>query len=387
MTRIRVLHLISGIAIGNQVGGAELHALQMTRCFNPELVEAALFPMWRYHDPTEQKWEEVIAAAGLPLWGLIPREQGWWAMWRALVKAVHTFQPHIIHTHSERGDLFNIALHLSHPVHPLAVRTIHIDQRWRTHPQIGPWLEDSLLPQFLAHECVVSAVLKELLLAQGHSPERVTVCYNGIDAAAFQAPPHPLPHPLPEGVPDARPRLGIIGRLTTQKGHADLLSAIALVHKKTPVHLLIIGEGPERQALQQQTQQLGLASYVHFLGSRSDIWPLLATLDLFVIPSLWEGFPTVILEAMAQNVPVIASDVAGSKELVRHGQTGYCLPPQNPVQWAETIIQALDHPTETQALARQARIFASQFTIQNAAAAYTQIYQQLKKTALPDRTG
>lgn len=396
MTRIRVLHLLSSLDIGALAGGAELHALQVARYFEPEEVEPAIFAMWWHDTPVEQVWLAQMAEANIPVWGLIPFTQtGWrsiWQVWRSLKQVVTQFHPHIIHTHSERSDLFNAAIYLFHRYHPTGVRTIHIDQRWRTAPRLGPWLEHYFLPPLFAYECVVSKALQAILLDHNHKPEKVVLCYNGIDAAAFQrSPNNHSPAHLPEGVPQARPRLGVIGRLAEQKGHKFLLEALALIRPQFPTHLLIIGDGPLQFELQTQADHLDLHDFVHFLGIRQDIWDLLATLDLFVLPSLWEGFPTVILEAMSQGIPIIATDVAGSSELVHPGETGLLVPAQNPIALANIILTALQNPEQMQKMAHKARQHAKQYTIQNAAAGYTQIYQsilkknRLKKPTVPSK--
>ncbi len=387
MTRIRVLHLLSSLDIGALAGGAELHALQVARCFDQRKVEPAIFVMWLHGTPIEQIWLAKMAEANIPVWGLIPFTQtGWrsvWDVWRSLKQVVTQFHPHIIHTHSERSDLFNAAIHLFHRYHPRSVRTIHIDQRWRTAPRLGPWLEHYLLPPLFAYECVVSKALQAILLDHKHKPEKVVLCYNGIDAAAFQQPPnHPSAH-LPEGVPQARPRLGVIGRLAEQKGHKFLLEALTLIQPQFPAHLLIIGAGPLQLELQTQADHLGLHDFVHFLGIRQDIWDLLEILDLFVLPSLWEGFPTVILEAMSQGIPIIATDIAGSAELIHSGETGFLVPAENPTALANTILTALQNPSQMQKMADKARQHAAQYTIQNAAAGYSYVYQSTLEKEVP----
>ena len=121
-----------------------------------------------------------------------------------------------------------------------------------------------------------------------------------------------------------------------------------------------------------------LTARVHFLGSRDDVLQILPHLDLFVLPSLWEGFPTVILEAMSQEIPVVATDISGSRELVEHQHTGLLVPPKDVNALAEAINFQLDHPAHARKMAQPARVQAAQFTIQNTALCFEKIYRQIK---------
>ena len=206
--------------------------------------------------------------------------------------------------------------------------------------------------------------------------KKAVVGYNGIDESWFQT-ATAAAITLPHGFPQDRPLIGAMGRLTEQKGLDDLLQALALVVPYVPAHLVIVGAGPLETALKQQAQALGVAGYVHFLGQRSDAQAILRQLDLFVSASRWEGFPTVILEAMSQAIPVIATDIPGSNELVINGQTGILTPVGTPQQLANAIIELLQNPRTRQTMAAQARDLATQFTIQATAARYCEVYRHL----------
>src|SRR5690606_21723785 len=196
---------------------------------------------------------------------------GWRATRQALFRTVDTFRPHILHSHSERGDLWNVYVHRFHPTRPKAIRTVHIDQRWSTRPYLRPLMEGFLFPRLFAQQAAVSQMIYEQLQAQGGQR---ALCYNGIDEAAFQE-GFAAGHVLEQALPGGTPCIGIAGRLTRQKGHDVLLQALAEVVQERPVHLLIIGEGTEEAALRRQTRELGLQQWVHFLGMRTDIWAIL----------------------------------------------------------------------------------------------------------------
>jgi glycosyltransferase involved in cell wall biosynthesis len=129
-----------------------------------------------------------------------------------------------------------------------------------------------------------------------------------------------------------------VARLDAQKGVAYLLGAAADVPDAV---FVIAGEGPERAALEAQASSLGIAHRVRFLGHRRDVPALLAIADLFVLPSLWEGLPLSVLEAMAAGVPVVATRIGGTDELVRDGETGTLAPPENGPALADAIRSVL----------------------------------------------
>jgi glycosyltransferase involved in cell wall biosynthesis len=138
-----------------------------------------------------------------------------------------------------------------------------------------------------------------------------------------------------------------VGRLEERKGVDILLDAVALLKASgSDVRLKIVGNGPQREALQRQTAALSLAAVVTFAGTKDEaaVAEALRYSDVLVVPSLSEGLPVVIMEALASGVPVVASAVDGIPELVREGETGRLVPPSDPQALAKTIEQMLKDP-------------------------------------------
>ena len=180
-------------------------------------------------------------------------------------------------------------------------------------------------------------------------------------------------------LPDSAAVIGSVGRLTEQKGYHVLLNAIPAVLRQQPhARFVIVGMGEAAAALQSQAQQLGVADAVHFTGARSDVEQLLAALDIFVSSSLWEGLPTVLLEAMAAGVPVVATRVSGNVELVQPGQTGLLVPPSDPDALAEGLCWALGQREAMQSMAANARKQVRQhFSIEAIARQHEALYERL----------
>jgi glycosyltransferase involved in cell wall biosynthesis len=176
-------------------------------------------------------------------------------------------------------------------------------------------------------------------------------------------------------------------RLYSRKGHIHLLQAATLV----PDALFVLaGDGPERARLEECARQLGVAARVRFLGQRQDIPQLLASCDLFVLPSLYEGLPLSVLEAMAAGKPVIATAIRGTDEAVIHGKTGLLVAPGNPVDLAAAIRKLLSDRALAAQLAqagkaRVAQEFSAEAMVQGASRVYEEALGELAGCASVDR--
>jgi sugar transferase (PEP-CTERM/EpsH1 system associated) len=189
-------------------------------------------------------------------------------------------------------------------------------------------------------------------------PDKVVTIYNGVDAEQFSATNPQVVAQVRQafGIPVDVPLVGAVGRLHRQKGFADLLTAIAQVQEHIPtVRLLLVGDGELRDDLEIQAQLSGLSNVVTFTGTRSDVPEILAGLDMFVLPSLWEGMPNVILEAMSASLPVVATAVGGTPEVVVDGVTGLLVPPRDPDTLAQAITCLLRDPDLRRKMGRAGR--------------------------------
>lgn len=378
-----MIQLLAGIAIGDPSGGAELFGLKLARRLDRNQFTPAIFGMWQYATPAEEVWRQKLSREKIPVGGLYPISRrpalDFYPIFARLWRFTGHFQPDIINSHSQRGDLLGALIARLHPTHPRAVRTVHIDQPWLNRPYMDLLFNRPLFPWLFDTEVAISQTVQQKLDARLMARllgKQSVLCYNGIDAALFA---QQAGSKLPPGLPPAGPRIGIIGSLIPRKRHTDLLQALRLLDSNRPVHLVIIGTGELEAMLRKQARTWQLAERVHFLGSRDDVFDILPHLDVVVSASLREGLPTVLLEAMAFNVPVIATDISGSRDLVQTGQTGLLIPPRSPTRLAEAIQTVLDNPAQTNRMRQQARELAAQFTIQNAVSRYARLYQQITR--------
>jgi glycosyltransferase involved in cell wall biosynthesis len=213
------------------------------------------------------------------------------------------------------------------------------------------------------------------------APERVVVIPNGVDLAAADA-------ALAVGRPAARHALGLypsdlalafVGRLHRQKGLKQLLGAFfTLLQTHPTAKLLLAGGGPEREALASAVAGLRLQPFVRFLGPLPTPWPLLAAADLFVLPSLWEGMPNALLEAMAAGLPCVATTVGAVPEVAGGGEGALLVPPGDAAPLLRALLELADDPARRRELgARGRRRVEERFRIETTVARTQELYAGL----------
>jgi glycosyltransferase involved in cell wall biosynthesis len=144
--------------------------------------------------------------------------------------------------------------------------------------------------------------------------------------------------------------VGAVGRLGQQKAPLDFVQMAALVYAKNPqIHFVWAGSGPLEDQVRKLSKELGITEACHFIGECKDIPSLLGIMDCFVLPSLWEGFPIVLLEAMATGVPIVATDIPGNDEAVTSGKNGWLVPPGDPSALAEKVLDLLNNTDQASA--------------------------------------
>jgi len=168
------------------------------------------------------------------------------------------------------------------------------------------------------------------------------------------------------------------GRLTAQKNFPMLLEACALVSQEHQIELIILGDGSERQHLEDISRKLNISSQVHFMGFVSNPQDYYARADIFTLTSIYEGFGNVIVEAMAMGVPVIATDCPyGPREILQGGKSGILVPVDDENALARAILDLLDQPDKLEHLARAGKSRARDFSIQEIIPQYEQAFLEL----------
>lgn len=199
---------------------------------------------------------------------------------------------------------------------------------------------------------------------------------NGIDGSAFDIQVDCGAKRRELGIPDDGIVLGIGVRLTAQKGITYLIQAMPeVVARLSRVMLVIAGEGPLEDELKTQAVRLGVDRHVLFVGPRTDMADLLKVFDLYVLPSLWEGLPMVLLEAMAAGCTIVATSVGGVPSAIENDVNGLLVPPKDPAALAAAINRAIEDEPLRRRLALAARqVFASRFSAETMTRRYERLY-------------
>jgi glycosyltransferase involved in cell wall biosynthesis len=249
---------------------------------------------------------------------------------KALREVVLKHDINLIHSHDYKSDLFAYMLRVWLARRRLAlVSTAHAWVMLGLKGELYRRLDLSLIRRF-DHLIAVSHATKREMVEAGIPADLVSVIHNGIDTDAWS--PKRVSGTLRQelGLAQAVPIIGYVGRIMPEKDLETWLRAAALVTQRMPqARFVLVGEGKNDGTLgdlKRLANELGIASRTYFVGYRSDLIPVYGAFDLFLLTSRREGLPNSILEAMALGVPVVTTDVAGTKELVVDGETGYVLP-------------------------------------------------------------
>lgn len=304
-----------------------------------------------------------------------------WRLTRLLVRERVT----ILQTHGARANFYGrIAGRLAGV--PVNISTVHNSLKDYEVRSLRRWLYTFLLRLTLpvVHRviCVSEANRRDLIEECPAVERKAHVVYNGVDLSAFPSQLDRRKVRQDLGVKQG-PMLVTIARLTEQKGHCYLLQALPKLLNTWPqLCCVFVGEGELRDALQRLAIDLGIERSCRFVGVREDIADILAAADLFVLPSLSEGFPFVLLEALAMGRPVVASRVNGVPELIEEHKTGLLVPPRDPRALVEAIRNVLSNPTAASEMGAAGRAAVrKRFTVDHMVANTTAIFDAAMQEA------
>jgi glycosyltransferase involved in cell wall biosynthesis len=284
----------------------------------------------------------------------------------------------VVHTHGYKANVFGglaarwagcKAMKTEHGV-------LESNQRWwkRLKMKFNLALDARVSAQCFGHIVFVTKGVRDANAAF-YRRHATSVIYNGIPD--FSLDPNVR---LPRTTRDSF-YIGVVGRLTDVKGHRFLLEAMRIL-KDTDIRLFVFGKGPLERELQAFVWENQLTDRVSFMGFRSNVHDYLPSLDVFVLPSLQEGFPYAMLECLSVGVPVIASSVGGVREVFEDGMDCIFVPPADSSALARAIMDLFRNPDRRRCLAAAAtKKVKAQFTIDQMAASYLKVYRGLPPTS------
>lgn len=366
-------------------GGLSRFAIELGRKLDAHRFEVILVSLGYFDTPLgknriRQLNDEGIRSFEASTWDDNHPYASFYRAYRNLYKILSHQPIDIIHSHSEYTDITALMLKVS-GVAPKILRTVHYGyhEEWARKPLRRAILTNFLYPLLFNVEIGINQANTERLnrrwVARLLKREAIKI-YNAIPLERFenlQIDKDAKRNSL--GIPTDAIVIGSVGRLTEQKGYCYLIDAVPTILQEYPnAYFLIVGDGHLKQELIEQADTLGVTTQVIFTGARTDVEELLLCMDLFVSSSLWEGLPTVILEAMACRVPVVATNIPGTNELVLDGVNGWLAPAKDSRALAETIVQALKNSRRWLKITTEANQTIRNFSVDSIAQKYEDLY-------------
>ncbi|NLE83213.1 MAG: glycosyltransferase family 4 protein [Chloroflexi bacterium] len=377
--QIRVLQLIKGLDIGNRSGGSDKFGLELTKAMKRMGIQVSLGILNRFGTEIEKQKLAELESLSIPV--VFIEGKNTVAKINSPQLAEYCLQNNIcvINSHFQVGTLAALRAR-KFGYTAKTSRTAHIDKEWGDGALA--WLLRQVFSKYVfplktdlqigVSQNIVNTI--DDYPGTRWSGRKAFVVHNGILEAWFE------PAPVKKYPVSSRKVIGAIGLLIERKGFHFLIEAMPGVLKQHPdSELIIAGEGPYRPMLEKQIEEFGLQNYVKLLGNQPDPRSWLERMDLFVLPSLVEGLPTVIIESMARGVPVVASEIPGNNELIDDGQTGWLFKSASPEDLADTIVQAFTDPRQYESISAQSYGWARSMTIENAARKHAALYENLFK--------
>ena len=386
--RFQILEFVHNLRFEGPGGGIGRFTIDLCRNLDVELFNVTLYSLWNYNTKSEKEIILQLESEGISTFNAADwnEKKPYHSFWNAYINISKFYMQNpmdLIHSHSEFSDIVALLIKLRWN-NPKIIRTVHYGyiHEWRNKPLRRLLFTNLLFPIFYDKEVGVSQTVTNTL---NHRPLAKVLKRKGvyvssaIDLNRFANKSiHIGDIKRDLNIPSNSPVIGTIGRLSEQKGYTYLIDAAPIVLREIPnAHFLIIGNGELLSELQNQAIDLGISNNFTFAGGRTDIENLFHSMDLFVSSSLWEGLPAVIMESMVAGVPVVATNINGTRDLIENGRTGWLVPPSNSDALGQAIINAVHSTTKKFAIIKNAKYFVKQYSMEFITKQYQDLYLSL----------
>ncbi len=358
--KLKIIRIQSRICIG----GPSVHSEILSKYLDPERFETILIG-GALEDGEKERVEELRRLSiQITTIAEMGREISLWSDIKALLKLyqiIYREKPDIVHTHTAKaGAIGRIAAWLAGV--PIIIHTFHGHVFHDYFGKVKTWLFiqfEQWLAKITTCIIVISRSQKYDIVTKFRisNKKKVITIPLGLELERFLLIDKDTFHLKNElGISRNEFLIGIVGRIVPIKNHELLLKVIKLLREQQlPVHLCIVGDGELRNELIQSAQEKNILNYTHFTGWRLDMEKIYSGMDLLALSSLNEGTPVAIIEAMASQVPVVATAVGGVPDLISDGETGLLSAPNDANDLAEKIRQILVNPEMTTKIIKKAR--------------------------------
>ncbi|HEY8920840.1 MAG TPA: glycosyltransferase family 4 protein [Chitinophaga sp.] len=330
--KIRVLQTIRQ----GKIGGGESHVLDLVATLNRSRFEPVVLAF------TDGPMIQALQKMEVPAHVIASEKAFDISVWKQVKRFLQQQQIDMVHVHGTRANT-NVLWAARSLQLPL-IYTIH---GWSFHEGLNPMMKRARIAaeKFITRKAQVNICVSEANRQTGlqaFGSFRAEVIRNGVNLQKFDPAVIYPDVRTAVGIPADHLVVGYIARMTYQKDPVTMIRAFAAATQQVKdVTLLMVGGGELKQTAIDTAQALGIADKVVFLDFRQDVPAVLKAMDIYCLPSLWEGFPIGVLEAMAMGKAVIATDVDGTREAVTHEQNGLLVPPANPEALTAAMVRLL----------------------------------------------
>ncbi|NOZ64410.1 MAG: glycosyltransferase [Caldiserica bacterium] len=355
---IRILYVIPKM----EVGGTERHLYNLLHGLDKSRFLPRVICTWKLGRIGRKLREEGYTIEKLGFHkGYDPR------IALKLGRIMAEWKPHILHTY-----LFGFHLLPGIPARwrkvPLTISSRREIGEWKKFyhwwiTRAGNWFTDYTV-------ACSQEVKRYTIKKEGLPEERIEVIYNGINLEDFSF----------QALSNKRKKkVGVIANFYPEKGQRFFLEAVPHIKREFPeTEFILAGEGEKRKAMENLCKEMGIDGMVKFLGLCEDIPAILSSLQVLVIPSVREGLPNVLLEALSTGTPVVATRVGGIPEVIRQGEEGILIPPGDPMSIKQAVCFLLSHPEKAREMGRKGRKLAeNRFSLQRMLQDYEGMYLSL----------
>lgn len=371
--RVKILHILPSLGIG----GTEKTLLELCRGLNARGFDNRVVALKSGGETADK-----LRAAGIPVTvlgspdGFLPGVLALPSLYSKLKKTIRAESPDVVHTWLTRANVFGRCAARASGVQKIvsSLRVMErekgyhlLTERWTQSPARAITVNSTALRDFAVKDIGLPA-------------EKIRLIFNGIDTVPKTLDPKKLEEFRKNWTQPGKITVGAVGRLHRQKGMDLLLSAAKLIlEKDAGVRFLIAGDGPERENLKAQAAHLGIQNSVAFCGWVKDSAEFYSILDVFVLPSRWEGMPNAVMEAMLYEKPIIATQVGGVLDLITPLKEGWVVQPGDVTGLAEAMESAIsDESKRKNRSARAAEKIRKEFDLKQMISAYKNLYETIR---------
>ena len=337
---LKVIHIIGG----GEYGGAEDHIIQLLKQLKERDIEPQVICFY------DALFSKRLREAGIPV-TVLDYKRFDLRLFNGIRRVLEEEQPDVVHTHGVKANFFG-RISAGKAGVPLLVTTVHsllrYDYENPVSYRLAKFLEDATRKRSDYFVAISHTIEKEL--AKSKVPaEKIQLVSHGIDTKRFSPQPDAAADELGLEWKDGNQQkilIGAVGRLQDVKGFSHFIDACARLEKERPglCRFVLIGDGPNRSALEQQVKKRKLEHCFRFAGFREDVDHCLKALDLYVSSSLSEGLGLAVMEALASGTPVVTTGVGGVTDFAVHEDNALVINPGNADEIAAALLRLIDEP-------------------------------------------